>query len=77
MPGKFHYDKVGDGTGKFHQWGINYEEFETVAGNFSTAIIERDDGTVENVPVEMIQFLKDPVKEQLMETFDKIREGEG
>ncbi len=54
--GKPHFDKVADGVGRFHEWGSNYEEFENGAGNFSTAIIERPDGTVENVPVELIKF---------------------
>ncbi len=56
-PGQFHFDKVEDGTAQFHQWGLNYEEFENGAGNYSSAIIERDDGTIENVPAEMIQFI--------------------
>lgn len=50
--------KVEDGTALFHQWGFDYQEFESGAGNYSTAIIERDDGTVENVPVCLIQFIK-------------------
>jgi len=41
----------------FHQFGCDYEEFETGPGNFSTAIIEFKDGTVENVPASFIQFL--------------------
>ncbi len=49
--------KTEIGEGNFHQFGTDYEEFETGAGNFSTAIVERDDGTVINVPVENIQFL--------------------
>jgi len=49
--------KVGDGEALFHTWGTKYEEFETGPGNYSTAIIERSDGTVENVEVELIRFL--------------------
>ena len=50
------YSKVENGSGKFHAWGVDFEELGEGAGNFSTAIIEREDGTIENVPVHMIQF---------------------
>ena len=43
--------------GLFHGWGVDYEEFETGPGNFSTAIVELADGSVENVYVTCIQFL--------------------
>jgi len=49
--------KVEDFQGYFHAWGCGYVEGETGFGNFSTAIVERDDGSVENVYVEMIKFL--------------------
>ncbi len=42
--------------GVFHQWGMDYEEFESGPGNFSTAIVELPDGTVENVPAGNVQF---------------------
>ncbi len=47
------------GEADFHTFGVDYEEFETGAGNFSTAIIELDDGTIKNVPVEHIKFIKE------------------
>lgn len=43
----------------FHAWGCNYEEFENGPGNYSTAIVERADGSVENVPTHMIKFIKE------------------
>lgn len=43
-------------SGKFHQWGVNYEEFESGPGNFSTAIVEMPDGTIKNWPAELIRF---------------------
>lgn len=43
--------------GYFHQWGCNYEEFETGAGNFSTAIVELPDGKVVMPVADDIQFL--------------------
>ena len=48
--------KVLEGHGIFHQWGVDYEEFENGAGNHSTAIVEMPDGSVKNVPVELIVF---------------------
>lgn len=50
-------EKVFKYIGRFHQFGVDYEEFDTGAGNFSTAIVEKDDGTVENVYIEMIKFI--------------------
>ena len=50
------YEKKEIGTGKFHKWGCCYEEFETGAGNYSTAIIELADGTILNHPVELVKF---------------------
>lgn len=45
------------GVAIFHTFGNGYAEFETGAGNFSTAIIEWPDGTVDNVPVQHVRFL--------------------
>lgn len=58
----FKYDKsppvlVCKGEANFHQWGLDFEEFETGAGNYSTAIIELDNGVVENIPAEHIEFI--------------------
>lgn len=52
-----HYTKLFDYGGTFHQFGYDYEEFEAGPGNFSTAIIELPDGTIKNVPVEMVRFV--------------------
>jgi hypothetical protein len=54
--GNTHLDKVPDGNGIFHEFGSDYEEFETGPGNFSTAIVEMSDGSVRNIPVELIVF---------------------
>lgn len=43
-------------TGRFHLWGSNYEELDVGAGNFTTAIIELDDGRVVSCPAETVQF---------------------
>ena len=55
--GNAHFDKVDDGRGKFHSWGVNFEELVSGVGHYSTAIIERANGTVENVPAELIRFI--------------------
>jgi len=58
VPDKIHFEKVEKGYATFIKWGIDYEEINDGVGNFSTAIIRLDDGTIKNVPVEMIRFLK-------------------
>ena len=47
-----------EGIGLFRQFGIAYEEFESGPGQYSTAIIELQDGTIKNIPVEQIRFIK-------------------
>lgn len=53
--GKFDLKEKGEAT--FHQFGVDYEEFESGPGNFTTAIVEWPDGSVENIPVEHVRFL--------------------
>ena len=48
--------KVLMGEAIFHQFGMDFEEYETGYGGYSTAIIELPDGSVKNVPVEHIAF---------------------
>jgi len=48
--------EVGEAT--FHQFGVDYEEFDCGPANFTTAVIELDDGVIKNVPVETIKFIK-------------------
>ncbi|WP_312998282.1 hypothetical protein [Leclercia sp.] len=43
--------------GLFHQWGSDFEEFETGPGNVTVAIVEFPDGTVETFPPHNIKFL--------------------
>jgi hypothetical protein len=56
VKGQNHLDKIAIGQGIFHEFGVDYEEFETGPGNYSTAIIEMSDGSIKNVPVDMIVF---------------------
>lgn len=53
-------NRIEDGVGFFHQLGIDYEEFRDGIGLFTTAIIERLDGTIKNVAIENIKFLDKP-----------------
>ena len=56
LKGNTKFDKVFDVSGKFIQYGVDYEELENGPGCFSTAIVEMADGTVKNVNVGMIKF---------------------
>ena len=58
----YKYATVDDGEATFLEFGVNYEEFESGAGNFSTAIIMRDDGTIDMVQATMIQFIEEGVE---------------
>lgn len=49
--------KVPIAEGTFVQYGTNYEEFDSGVIQFTSAIVEMDDGTVRNVPCEDIVFL--------------------
>ena len=42
---------------KFHQFGSAYEEFESGPGNYTVAIIEMADGTIQSVPPTDIRFV--------------------
>lgn len=49
------------GIATFHAFGVDYEEFDNGPGNYSTAIVEWPDGSVENVEVSLVRFLlEDP-----------------
>jgi len=52
------YERVSTGKiATFHQFGVNYEEFEDGPGNYSVAICEHDDGSVEGIPINFIKFV--------------------
>lgn len=48
--------RVDAGGAVFHQFGVDFEEFESGPAPFSVAIIERPDGAVEMVRADMIRF---------------------
>lgn len=45
------------GQALFHQFGVDYEEFEAGPGNFTAAVIEWPEGQVELVRADRIRFL--------------------
>lgn len=55
--GKLQNVRTQDGMATFHQFGAAYEEFENGAGSYAIAIIERPDGSVQQVSADMIQFV--------------------
>ena len=54
------WEKEFTGQGIFHQWASAYEEFETGAGNYTVALVELPDGTINEVLPSNIKFL-DPI----------------
>jgi hypothetical protein len=66
---------VCKGEALFHQWGVDYEEFETGPGNYSTAIIELPNGVVKNIPADQIEFIISLNKDALACDFCKPGEG--
>lgn len=56
--GACHYEKALDYQGKFHSFGMDYEEFESGPGNYSVAIVEKLTGEIEMPRADLIQFVK-------------------
>lgn len=42
---------------EFHGFGLDYEETDSGTGTFSTAIIQLEDGCLDNVEVSLIKFI--------------------
>lgn len=57
--------KEYEGEAMFHQWGVDFHEFETGAGNFSVTIVEDKDGQIWKAYPEDVKFLK-TLKQQTM-----------
>ena len=67
--GHTYYDKVYDYTAIFHKFGFDYEEFETGPGNYTTGIIELEDGNLLSVDVALLQFVTpSQIKKQITKT---------
>jgi len=59
-PGENYCHMVSNGEGTFQGWGVDFQQGpDGSIGNFTTAIVLRDNGKVENQPVELIQFIED------------------
>lgn len=43
--------------GMFHRWGSQYEEFDLGPGNFTTALVEAENGKVYECVADSVQFL--------------------
>ena len=44
-------------VGVFHQWANEYEEFENGAVNYTVALVELPDGTIEEVLPQNLKFI--------------------
>ena len=53
--GGFEPEFINEGV--FHQWASSYEEFEQGAGNFTVALVELQNGTIEEVLPKNIKFI--------------------
>ncbi|MCP4706126.1 MAG: hypothetical protein GY865_16120 [candidate division Zixibacteria bacterium] len=51
-----YWAKKYQGMAVFHEFGIDYEELDNCIRSFSTAILELPDGSIKNLPVELIAF---------------------
>ena len=52
-----HWDPEFIHQGLFHQWASGYEEFESGPGNYTYAIVENADGTIDKVDPIHIKFV--------------------
>ena len=75
IPGTTKWETVERGTAKFHQFGVDYEEFEAGTGNYTTAVIEWPDGKVEMVRADMVQFLEPEGRDLVGETCEFSDDG--
>lgn len=57
-------EKIEKGEAVFHQWGIDCVKSDLNIGSYSTAIIEIEDGTIENVPATNIRFIDNCVDDK-------------
>jgi hypothetical protein len=51
-------EKVFKERALFHEFGSDYEEFESGGCTYSTAIVETNDGSIKNIPVDMVKVLR-------------------
>ncbi len=53
------YERKEDYTGQFITHGVSYEELEHGVGQYSTFIVRKENGDIENVPVEHCKLIGD------------------
>lgn len=51
-----HWNKIEDGQGIFHKFGVDFTVGETGPGMFTTAIVEMADGEIRNLEVSLVRF---------------------
>lgn len=51
------FEPTDRGNAIFHQWGVDYKEFEVGIGSYTVAIVEWPDGTVEEILPRFIRFI--------------------
>ena len=52
------FEKREVGEAIFHEFGLDFEEFESGPANYSVAIVELASGEVKSVPVDLIAFVE-------------------
>lgn len=50
------YQSDFENEGLFHTWGSDYEQFENGVANYTVAIVELPDGTIEQIYPENLKF---------------------
>lgn len=57
LNGKQEWDLEPDYIGRFHAWGVQCEELELGVGNYTCAVVEKDDGTVDTPAAFLVRFM--------------------
>lgn len=57
------WELVDQSEAKFHQFSVDYEEFETGPGNYAAAIIELPTGEVKVIRADLIRFIDNVLPE--------------
>lgn len=66
--------RVPDYEAMFHQFGCNYEEHgEFGPGNFTAAVVEKADGTIEMPCADMVQFTETVIAVEGFSTIPKVQ----
>ena len=56
-PGSYTKIRILVGEAVFHQFGIDFQEFESGGTTYTTAVCEWPDGQLVNVPVGLVRFI--------------------